>query len=634
MNRFAFGLTIALCLSLVCGAAADAQQSQASAPQLLIAPFNIGPDLACGTPQAASQDRFRQLEALAPGLPLFFTQEPGVLPPNHTGQVVFRDFLVMGDVPVARFRLLETNQIETWPRTGTRDIGGSLVSVFSPTWPASRIAALMRSFYWGWDSLELPWVEFLPEGVGPGGGYTIWVRLAPATIPVASVRPLAADVQYSGNVVNLAIPGYGDARATEDQDDHRRAFSLESVAQKFYQHFEDSYDTISVVPADTHVTAIAAVHVNVKNQVTGVGIKNATGQEVFDVSSEFGSGGRLQSVEVFSLAATLGHSKYNAHELAHQWGSYIDWERLSGLPRAGHQPDRHDPLMDGGATLLGAVLAGTRQVRNTGGAWVIERSSFPIKFHPLTMYAMGLIPKERVPAITLFDDQGQFGVVSGGAEPAVGSPVAGGTRTATVFNVIGALGERAGPVPSEWQRAIVVVSRDRLLTQREMDYWTFVAQRIEDPNRSGVASFDGYVSFDAATDRGIDSRTGVRPKNGAVIAQNLGVDFPNFGTADLNVVALDGPLATRYGVGQRPRFTGRVTAPDRSDFNAIVIALVRDNAIVVRGDGVVSSSGSFTVEMPALEASHRGRFMLQVFLLFPGAGSQQPRAIVGPMTVE
>ena len=44
-------------------------------------------------------------------------------------------------------------------------------------------------------------------------------------------------------------------------------------------------------------------------------------------------------------------------------------------------------------------------------------------------------------------------------EPAVGTAIMGATRTATVYNVIGMLGERRGPVPSEWSRATIVVSR-------------------------------------------------------------------------------------------------------------------------------------------------------------------------------
>ena len=55
------------------------------------------------------------------------------------------------------------------------------------------------------------------------------------------------------------------------------------------------------------------------------------------------------------------------------------------------------------------------------------------------------LPKEQVPEITLFDQQGQFSATRSTA-PAVGTAVTGTTRTATTFNVIGRLGERSGPV--------------------------------------------------------------------------------------------------------------------------------------------------------------------------------------------
>jgi hypothetical protein len=68
------------------------------------------------------------------------------------------------------------------------------------------------------------------------------------------------------------------------------------------------------------------------------------------------------------------------------------------------------------------------------------------------------------------------------------------------------LGERSGPVDTEWHRATVIVSRDRLLSQREMDYWTFAARRLEDPNGAGVIDFDGVGSLKVASGNRFDLR--------------------------------------------------------------------------------------------------------------------------------
>jgi hypothetical protein len=248
---------------------------------------------------------------------------------------------------------------------------------------------------------------------------------------------------------------------------------------------------------------------------------------------------------------------------------------------------------------------------------------------------MGLLPRERVPEVTFFDDQNQFNSEKVNT-PDPGRSVTGSTRSATIFNVIGMLGERSGPTSTDWNRATIVVSRDRLLSQREMDYWTFFTQRLEDPNRSGVISFDGFGSFDVATNRRIDLKTDVRPLTGQRIVDSLPVDFPECGRSDWRDVLFDAAVPSRYSVGQRARWSGRVTATDRNDFSAIIIRLWRDggttdDAVTVQAQ--VSSAGTFIAETQ-LESRHSGRYRMEVFLFWPNSGSQFPRAMLSPVTIE
>ncbi len=621
MRRFVIALGLALGLAASAATATNAQRGSG-----LIQPdVSIGrPGQTCSTRRVRDQRRgWRTAEALLDGRPVSFIQEPSIIPPNYTGTVVFRDFYVAGDVATISFKAFNPDapaaETETWTRTGTTEINGRLVSVFNPSWPAQRLADVMRRTVWGFDYPFIYWGEVVPAGVSIGQGYFIYLRVGSSGLPAVSVTRLADDVQYSANVVNIRNDAFAARRLGADEND----LNVEAVTRRFYDLFEDTYDTISLTTQDVQVSRSNAFHVNIKNEVSGIG------EPLRNDAATLGSGGRLSSVEIFYGPHVTTHAT-GAHELSHQWGAYIDWTQLNGLVRAGHQPAAHDPLMSGGETLIGAVLDGTRRVTNTGAAWVIERTPFPIRFHPLTLYAMGLLPAAQVPEITLFNDQGQFG---GDTTPDPGTPVAGDVRTATISNVIGMLGARSGPVPAEWHRAIVVVSRGRLLTQEEMNYWTFFAQRNADPNRSGVASYDGFASFDLATGNAINLRHEIRPKASAALVQSFGVDYPNFGTVDLRDIVLDAPLPTLVTAGQQLRVSGRITDTSHGDFQLQVYFVADGGGL----DGFrmvanAASNGSFVLQGTP-ETTHRGRYMLQVYMLWPGGPAQTPRSIVGPFTI-
>ena len=585
------------------------------------------PALVCGTPEVRATTRgFRPQEAAADGQPLWFSQQPSILRPDYAGIVSLSNFVVSGDVPTLRFRSsapVNEGDIETWVRTETQEIAGRLVSVFNPTWGGDALDRVLRVVPWGWDAPSVFWGEVLPGEAEPGQGINIALRMGPQNNQASPVVQLTENVQFSSNVVNLRIPGYGDSRLGDDEDN----YDAETVGRMFYQHFEDSYDVLAIVPHDNHVAAsYDAFHTTVKNEVSGIG------EPLLDQSSRFGSAGRLKAFEVY-LNASIADNGISSHETAHQWGAYIDWATLTGLVRAGAQPEGHDPLWATGETLLAGLLEPTRRVALVDGAWQIERTPTPARFHPFTRYAMGVLSSEGVPEVTLFDEQGQF---AGNRRPAAGTPVAGATRSATVFNVIGMLGERAGPVPTDWQRATIVVTRDRLLTQAEMDYWTFFARRIEDPNRSGVVGWDGVPSFDLSTERTIDLVTSIRPLAAAPLVSTLEVDSPGLDGTSWRGVAFDAPLKTRYTVGERVNLSGRVTATDRTDFNALILRFTPDDGLpgtALQLQTPISPAGTFIANFQ-FEPEHRGTHTLLTFLFWPDAGSQGFRSAVTPIVVE
>jgi len=450
------------------------------------------------------------------------------------------------------------------------------------------------------------------------------LRIAPGTLPRVAVARLSDDVQYSSHVVNIMMPTFGDGFF---QDDH--GFELQAVSQRFYQDFEDSYDTLAIVPEANYNAPYSAFHRNVRNEVRGIGLT------LMDNSSSYGSANRrLQGVELY-VGADFTRASSTSHELAHQWGSYLDWARLASIRRAGHQPEAHDPLWSVGETLIGSVLGASRRVEPATDGWRIGLTPSPARLHPFTLYAMGLLPKEAVPTVTVFDDQAQFSptLVS---TPGLGTLLAGGEHTVTVFNVIGMNGERSGPVPSVLQRATIVVSRDRLLSAREMDYWTYFAARIEDPAGTGVPSVEGVGSFEAATSGLVDVRSDVRPLRAAPLGDLFDVDGRWFGRNDVRGVAFDSAINSQYRVGQNYVWSGLVKATDRSDLDQILIRLWKyggtsSDAILMWGR--VDARSTFRLER-GFDESQRGVYEMEVFLFWPGSGPQYSRADLSPIIIE
>ena len=585
-------------------------------------------DSTCATGRVRA-DRRALLSGLTPhdrlpdGGPISFEQDPAVLTPDYRGTIRFRNLLVAGDVATLRFKLGEPDsaEIETWARTTTRTINGRLVSVFEPEWDAATFARVLRRRTWGFDYPTLYWGEILPGTTEEGDGVFVRLRFGSSRLPTSPIRQLASDVQHASHVVNIVVPTFGDARLGRDEHN----FPWSTVTRKFYEHFEDSYDTIAVTTQDVHLSSTGAFHMNVRNEVRGIG------EDVFDRSAQFGSS-RLRSLEFF-YGSNITSNEMTAHEIAHQWGSYFDWARIArDFTPGGHQPASHDPLFTEGETIVGAVLDGTRRVRRNVNDWQIERTSGEIRFHPLTRYAMGILARDAVPAVTLFNSQGQFGE---NREPDPGTVVNGTTQDITISHVTAVMGERSGPVDTEWQRAIVVVSRE-LLSEREMHDWNFFAQRTEDPNQSGVYSCDGFGSFDQATGRLIDLRHDIRPLDATRLDRLLDVDFPALGHDDFRDVRFDEAVPTVYRTGRSYRWSGRLLAPDRGDYSQILLRLWKyagtsDDAVLIRAP--ISASGSFQLEHQFREAE-KGRRTIEVFLFWPGSGSQFPRAIAGPVTID
>lgn len=622
------GLGTALALLVCLLAAGPVAQTPGARPELPPPPLDTQPAEMCGTGLEHLFLTGRAVPlALSDSQGLMFDQTPAIIRPDHTGTFSLKVQLV-GDFPTMRFERWDPEatspNIETWTRTTTRTVAGRLISIFDKAYPDSELARILRRQAWGFDDGAFLWGSVLLPNSGTKRGVTL--RIGSTNLPSTTIVRLDPDVQYAGSVVNIRIPDFGDTRVADG--DH--GFDLRAGAKKFYEFFPDSYEMIAFISQSSALAGYGAFHRVVKNNVTGIGLPR------YDASSDYGSAGTLQGVEIYGGPQFTAHRLSN-HEMTHQWGHYLDLTGLAGVAGKGHEPESHTPLTLG-ATQLGAVLNATREVVRTSGsssAFEIARTSFPILHHPLEMYVMGKLAAEALGTQLIFDDQGQFDPTEA-ATPDVGAKLKGGVKEVTVGAILGKHGRRDGPSPSVIRRATVLVSRDALASQAEMDYWNFYAQRLADPNRTGVPSYDGYVSFDRATRNTVDLQTGIAPKAGGPAGAAVEVTTPRFGKKDWRGVEFTDTVPSRFVAGQRVTLAGRVTATDRNDFNNVLIRFWKyggtsDNALLLWG--TVTRSGSFTVDVD-FTAAQRGLYLMEAFLFWPSSGSQFPRGLVTPILVE
>jgi len=589
-------------------------------------PDGVDPQSVCGT------EAFRHLRAQATpvsgitdGEPLFFDQDPPLLRPNHDGEITLRNFNVAGDFPTVQFRRYDPNasegRLETWRRVNSRAVGGRVISLFEPSWPSSELATTLAHYRYGVDLPDLFWGSLLVPGTSDER--PVRLRMTLDGIPESDVVRLNERVQYASNVVNIVVAEFGDGRVTGGQT----AFELSTATRIFYQYFPDESDVIALQPqAMTLADNLGAFHRNVRNDVRGINLP------LFDQASAYGSAGVLKGVEVFVASASARYESTN-HEMAHQWGSDFDWTRISGITRAGHQPSAHSPLWTGGETLIGAVLVGDRRVRAVAGGYEIERTAAPARYHPIELYSMGTLDAADVPDFAVFSDQGQF-VVDSSSSPPVGAALKGDTKPVNIDDVIRVHGPRTGPSPTVWRRTTIVVSRDRLISKAEMDYWNFFSARLADRTESNPPTYVGYAPFRTATGNRTSLSTAVHPLNQGGLPEVLDTATNAIGAAAWRDVTFSAPVSSRFREGERTTLTGRVTAADAVDFSQISVLFYKvDGSNPIRFNGSVSRSRDFTVSVQFTEAQ-RGQYYMAAFLFWPKSAAQFPRSSVSTITVQ
>jgi hypothetical protein len=580
--------------------------------------------------------------------PFAYEQFPPILVPTEIGTIrVVAE--VVGDVPVATFRRnVPTQQtgyiVETWTRNRTRAVDGRLISVFDEGYPTSILADLLL-YRHGNDFPQVP----LGRLEVPGSGLpdldgmsttpsfvTLWLRLAPSNLPVSTVLPIASTDeaapagQYASHVVNIVMPGFGDRQVLNGA----RAFELEEAAQAFYRHFADTYHTLSFIPRRSPFGPYAGFNITVKNDVEGIGTPLMDTQAAYTSRT-------LRSVQLYA-AGFAGHHETTVHQTGHQWGDETDLAGIAGLAAAGRQPGTHTPLLGGGATLLGAVLQGTREVESIpsnvpGGAasYRIGRTPAPVRFHPLQLYRMGFLEPSAVPTVTVFANQSQF-ASDKATTPAVGTPVTGEPHTVHINEIIAALGPRRGPTFTEWRQAFVVVA-DELISQAEMDYYNFYAHRAA--AATGTQSYDGYGSFTEATGNRVTLRTAIDTRDAAgtsPIAQTSPVSHVPFGRRDWRGLVFDAEVPSYIAVDESLTWTGSIDTqflPARYEFIVLRATRYGDapaDATTVR---VSIRAGRFSIPVQ-FTPDQVGAYAVEIFVFEDAASAAISTSVVTPLFVE
>jgi subtilase family serine protease/flagellar hook assembly protein FlgD/Tol biopolymer transport system component/fibronectin type 3 domain-containing protein len=229
------------------------------------------------------------------------------------------------------------------------------------------------------------------------------------------------------------------------------------VARSFFASHADAYDFLIVFPAfpldlsTRDPGEILGLHWGVRNDVAGIGLAS------FDAGAQFGSPGRLKGViDIHSLVPGVDTPGADvaltvvAHEVAHQWGSYVAFRdprtgvRSSAL--IGRDASHWSYFLDSDAS----VLYGSDWRDAGGGRFVAEASSK--RYSPLDLYLMGILGGSEVPAFALLAPGDGAPSDATALPPAAGTAIAATSTPISVADIVAVEGPRA-PAAATSQKA-------------------------------------------------------------------------------------------------------------------------------------------------------------------------------------
>jgi len=291
------------------------------------------------------------------------------------------------------------------------------------------------------------------------------------TLPDAVVG-LSPGQTLDFRTVDLSVqgPSAGGGAAVGERFSDNADLDVVAAANTFYRSHQDSFDQL-VIWTDTSVTSgdAFAFESTVANAIQGIGV------DIFDISREFGSGGRLSSYTVMDRLAKypddpttkfLGENNTLSvlgQEVGHRWLAYLNFRDRQGQRSEellGRDNAHWSFFMDSDAS----VMEGNDIEALGGGSF--RTVDAVRRYSRLDQYAMGLVNPSDVPPFFYVESPTNLSQTKDKeSAPQVGVTFNGTRRDVLIDDVIAIHGQRvpsaAGSPRVHRQAFVYVVSAGR-----------------------------------------------------------------------------------------------------------------------------------------------------------------------------
>jgi hypothetical protein len=241
-----------------------------------------------------------------------------------------------------------------------------------------------------------------------------------------------------------------------------------AVAQKFYASHPDNYDQIVLWTDQRLITDAFAYEVTVANEIRGIGL------DTFDLSTSFGSAGRLRSLVVMDSLTKypedpaqkfLGENNTLSvlgQEVGHRWLAYLEFRDRTGA-RSQALLGRDNAHWSFFFNSDASCMEGN-QIEDQGGGQF--RTVDAVKrYSRLDQYAMGVVPSAAVPPFFYVENPNSTHAKADA--PQIGVSFTGTRRDVLIEDVIAIEGPRAPSfvdAPKTHRQAFIyIVSNGRSL---------------------------------------------------------------------------------------------------------------------------------------------------------------------------
>lgn len=321
----------------------------------------------------------------------------------------------------------------------------------------------------------------------------VFAQVRSSDIPTATVRVIGSGAQLSANVLNISS-------ATLFRTHMNDTPAIDAVAQLAYQSLTDQFDFLNLVFDRAQIEN--RYHFATRQPYGGIG------QSTFNNNGLYGGASRLLGITVFPSAVFFdGADAGHQHELGHQWINFLDNSALApGVP---HWPPSTMATGLMGMSIVGSGAGGQFSCDFTaeGNGLRARRATTEtnVRYNPLDLYLMGLLPAAEVPDQWVVTDPA---FAADWATACDGRLLTSGFQRLTVNDVIAANGARTpgfGASQRTFRVATVVVS-DGLLSADAMSFYDYFAKRMEARDRVrvhvGLVATNGSPFFWATGGRG------------------------------------------------------------------------------------------------------------------------------------